>query len=541
MNKEESSVVSQVTDYTSSPNPSFNSGLGSVSKESNCMNNQGGKKPTEGLGEEEDAVAQSRCQYNPSSGIPHAYCPVSPGGVPTPAYCPYAVTKPYYSTGIRIGESIPTYHTHTSYERMTRPYEHLDPELCPRFPEQRETLSLDEGFDQTPVLKKILRSYNFKPRASDILREIEKCPNLDISTASVNNKDLGFVYSEIAPSVVCVSAFYGVEAKWVCSGLVIHWSSTDNEATILTCAKVLFNPKVSEHEFHLVVRIADGTLLLGKEDHVDFYHNLLTLKVKSKVELEAVDLRSRQANIVDGMEVISLGRSLYTSTLYDSIGKLYMERPNFGCDELLRSSCGIREICEGGPLVSNTGYVVGINFFGNHLCAHPLPTPIILSCLEMWESFSNVVRPWFGMRVIDLNQLSKEVSNQVRKEFNISTQASNVFVKEVYRGSVGSVADKNKLCSYDSVATLNGIRINSFKQYSELLSQASRAATGCDSAQRLMAVINPFDCRTDDISMEADYISVDDKRLYDCWPQVKVDEWKSNYKFGPRNPSFFVA
>lgn len=101
---------------------------------------------------------------------------------------------------------------------------------------------------------------------------------------------------------------------------------------------------ISKTLFQLIVRIADGTLLLGKEDHVDFYHNLLTLKVKSKVELEVIDLRSRQAGIVDGMEVISLGRSFFTSTLYDSIGKLYEERPNFGCDELLSSSCGIREV-----------------------------------------------------------------------------------------------------------------------------------------------------------------------------------------------------
>lgn len=105
------------------------------------------------------------------------------------------------------------------------------------------------------------------------------------------------------------------------------------------------------------MRIADGTLLLAKEDHVDFHHNLLILKVKSKVELEVVDLRSRQADIVDGMEVISLGRSFYTLALYDSIGKLYEEHPNFGCEDLLRSSCGIREVFT-LFLLSNVGNVM---------------------------------------------------------------------------------------------------------------------------------------------------------------------------------------
>ncbi|WOH02566.1 hypothetical protein DCAR_0521955 [Daucus carota subsp. sativus] len=421
-------------------------------------------------------------------------------------------------------------HVGISYTTVRkRPSYRPDVELCLRFPQTQ--------FDPT-VFKEIQDFYSFKPSASHILNEISSCPDLDISTASVNNEDLGVVYSEIAPSVVSVCAFDGVERKWHCSGLVIHWSLTDNEATILTSAKVLFKPKDPEFKFHLIIRMGDGTVLFGKEDQVDFYHNLLTLKVKSKVELEVLDLRSRQAQIVHGMEVISLGRSFYSSCLYDSFGNLYEEHPNFGCDELLKSSCGIREICEGGPLVTRDGYVVGINFFGDHPCAHPLPTPIILSCLEMWKSFRMIVRPWFGIRLIDMNQLSKEVSNHVRKFFNISTLKSHVFVKEVF---MGSVARKSNVRRYDSVATVNGIRIESYKQYSQLLSEASRAATSCDSSQRLVAVINPFDCRTEDISIEAEYVSVDDGRLYDCWPAAKVEEWKI-YKSGPTNPtSYYIA
>lgn len=44
-------------------------------------------------------------------------------------------------------------------------------------------------------------------------------------------------------------------------------------------------------------------------------------------------------------------------------------------------------MCEGGPLVTETGGVIGINFLGDFISAHTLPTPIILSCLEMWTSF----------------------------------------------------------------------------------------------------------------------------------------------------------
>ena len=39
------------------------------------------------------------------------------------------------------------------------------------------------------------------------------------------------------------------------------------------------------------------------------------------------------------------------------------------------------------------------------------------------------------------------------------------------------------------------------------------------------AVINPFDRPTDDIIIEADNISVDDKRFSSCWPLLVSDDW----------------
>nr|XP_017253191.1 PREDICTED: uncharacterized protein LOC108223434 isoform X2 [Daucus carota subsp. sativus] len=389
-------------------------------------------------------------------------------------------------------------------------YKPKPPQLCPRFPEHREILSLDAGFAQTPVLREIFSFRDYIASPQDIHQEMKRF-----------GVDLEVIASKIAPSVVAVSSFYGSKIKFDCSGLIIHWSSSEKEAIILTSAKLLYYPKGSEVEFHLIVRMADGTLLLAKEDHVDYYYNLLTLKVKPVVEPEVVDLRSRQAGIVDGMNVISFGRSLLTFTLYGDRGKLSEYPPSFGCYELSATNCGIPEIGEGGPLVNDEGYVVGINFFGHYRCAQALPTPTILSCLEMWKSFSTVLRPWFGIRVIDVKEYRKLVSNP-GKELDASNRDLSVSVKEVHEGSV---AYKNNVKSGDKVATLNGTKIETVKQYSQLLSEASRAATACESGHRLMAVINPFDRPTDDIIIEANNISVDDKRFSSCWPLLVSDDW----------------
>ncbi|KAK1380444.1 hypothetical protein POM88_027188 [Heracleum sosnowskyi] len=411
--------------------------------------------------------------------------------------------------------------------------------LSPWFPERKETLSLDDGFDQTPVLKEILGHYN-----SDCMSSAKFYSALVslkpywatsqwplLNSTAVNRKKLRMAYSTIAPSVVSISSFVGLERKIECSGVIIDWRSSENEATILTSARLLLTPKISDFfEFHIIVRMVDGTLLLAKEDRVDYYYNLLTLKVKSTVELSVVDLKSRQADIVDGMHVIALGRSFYDYALCDYSGKLYLEYPKFGCNELLTSTCCTPEnCCEGGPLINDTGNVVGVNFCYGF--AHPLPISVIIECLEMWRSASTVLRPWVGMSVVDANQLSYKAM----EKSNMSLEDSYVVVTKVYGGSL---AEKNNVRSGDLVATLNGTIIHSAKQYSQLfLSETSRATCGNSGQQNFTVVINPFNRRIDNISIEADYVSVEDKRFFESWIRYEDNQWDSQ-KFGSqKNPA----
>ncbi|KAL1807224.1 hypothetical protein ACET3Z_030292 [Daucus carota] len=394
------------------------------------------------------------------------------------------------------------------------------PELCLRFPDKRESESLDARFDQSPVLKKILDYYVDQKPSRDSLW-FSKDDQYVKTTA--DKKKLWRVYSTITPSVVSVSSFLGVERKIDCSGLIIDWNSTENEATVLTSAKILWSLKDTSLEFHLIVRTADGTLFLAREDYVDYHHNLLTLKIKSTIELKVVDLRCRQAEYVERMSVIALGRAFQTCLPSDYVGELSLAYPNFGCDELLMSTCKFSEICEGGPLITDTGYVIGINFKDaigiNFKDAHSLPAPVILSCLEMWRSFGTVVRPWFGMSVVDVDQLSY----CIWERYNIPVEGSYVVVKEVLKGSI---ADRNDVRPGDLVSTCNGVSIRSAKQYSQLLSEASQVLTACadPSQQSFTVVINPFDRHADNISIEAEQVSVDDKRFNYRWRGIS-GEW----------------
>lgn len=84
--------------------------------------------------------------------------------------------------------------------------------------------------------------------------------------------------------------------------------------------------------------MANGQLFLAREDHVDFYNNILTLKIKSEAELKVAELRG---DIVPegGMRVVAVGRTFYTYSFIDYEGELYQGYPDFGSHELVRSSC----------------------------------------------------------------------------------------------------------------------------------------------------------------------------------------------------------
>uniref|UniRef100_A0A803MHW6 PDZ domain-containing protein n=1 Tax=Chenopodium quinoa TaxID=63459 RepID=A0A803MHW6_CHEQI len=345
------------------------------------------------------------------------------------------------------------------------------PPLHHRFPEITGTYSIDAGFDQSPDLKKIYDHYT-KGKPS---------------------------VSQLSPK--------GVARTIDCSGLVIEWDATKNEAVILTSAKLLLSSVHETRENYIIVRLADGTLLLGKEDYVDYYHNLLTLRVKSTMKIKAVDLRSKQVDwddLVDGMKVTALGRMFPFCSLFDHGGDLHLQYPYFGCGELLSSSCDVYQGIEGGPLITDDGFVVGINFLDNYGFGNPLPTPIILASLDLWKSYRTVVRPWFGFSVVDLHQLPPDVWER----FNVSPTDSYVVVKEVYKGSI---AYEKGVCPGDLIATCNGIAIHSAKQYFQLLFDRSCVVTASGDSnmvdESFKVVIQSNGGHIGEISIEADNVA----------------------------------
>lgn len=96
--------------------------------------------------------------------------------------------------------------------------------------------------------------------------------------------------------------------------------------------------------FQIVVRLANGNILLAEEHYVDYYLNIVTLKVKSDVKLKPVEQYPYSLETVEG-DVVALARDFYTCKLVTCSGLIRMEYPYFGCENLVSSTCSGGKVC----------------------------------------------------------------------------------------------------------------------------------------------------------------------------------------------------
>ncbi|KAL6557878.1 hypothetical protein OROMI_018228 [Orobanche minor] len=370
--------------------------------------------------------------------------------------------------------------------------------------------------------------------------------------ASHKDKELGFTVMNLAPSVVSVSVFSGVKRYLDCSGVIIDWDDSNKMATVLTTAKVMRFPGIRD-DYFIAIRLANGKILLGEEDYVDHYNNIVTLKVNSDVTLKPVERYSYPVETAGGL-VVALGREFFTCKLSESSGVICKDHPYFGCELLISSTCSGSEVLEGGPIISRTGHLYGINFFDGSKFLHPLPTSVIYSSLDKWkingiimlvtllvslcmkcflmELYYTVMQPWFGLSVIDIAQLPHDALENIDGGCGDSTAV----VKEVYEGSP---AHKVGVCPGEIVTSLKRSRemitVNSAFEYARTLSNISGelSAYCLNMTPEILIFVRGYDsdiCKV----VHAENLRVNDKKFGWSWVVDESDEtdWYLEPRFG---------
>ncbi|TVU50949.1 hypothetical protein EJB05_02348, partial [Eragrostis curvula] len=168
------------------------------------------------------------------------------------------------------------------------------------------------------------------------------------------------------------------------ANLVKKCQDTDEVADGLT-----INVYLQNHE------TCKGNLL-----YYDFYYNICVIQIESPVHLPAKGFCSQPINfdVCSSKDVVALGRDREKHVLVVSAGKIIPKCSMLDCEELFVSTCRISKPKVGGPLMNMDGDFVGMNYY-HHKETPFIPSSIVFKCLQQFEFFRKVVKPWHGLRV----------------------------------------------------------------------------------------------------------------------------------------------
>ncbi|KAH9295435.1 hypothetical protein KI387_039023, partial [Taxus chinensis] len=272
--------------------------------------------------------------------------------------------------------------------------------------------------------------------------------------------------AKVAPAVVNLTVTQGRSAG---SGTII-----DSNGTILTNAHVVaeFTTGGVAHKGKIAVTLQDGRSFEGEVINADFQTDVAVVKIYSKTPLPVAKLGSSR-KLRAGDWVIALGCPLFLQNTVTAGIVSCVDRKSSdmglggGRREYLQIDCPINEGNSGGPLVNLDGEVVGVNtmkVLGADGMAFAIPIDSVINTVQQFKKHGRVVRPWLGMKMLDLNELI--VAQLKERDPSFPDVIEGVLVPQV---TPGSPADRAGFRTGDVVIQFDGKPIKSMKEIVEMM------------------------------------------------------------------------
>ncbi|XP_059648493.1 putative protease Do-like 14 isoform X2 [Cornus florida] len=220
--------------------------------------------------------------------------------------------------------------------------------------------------------------------------------------------------ARIGPAVVNLSVPQGFRGmtvgKSIGSGTII-----DADGTILTCAHVVvdFQGLSSSSKGKVDVTLQDGRTFEGTVVNADLHSDIALVRIKSKTPLPTAKLGS-SSKLRPGDWVVAVGcpLSLQNTITAGIVSCVDRKSSDLGLGgmrrEYLQTDCAINAGNSGGPLVNIDGEVIGVNIM-KVLAADGLgfsvPIDSVSKIIDHFKKNGRVVRPWLGLKMLDLNDL----------------------------------------------------------------------------------------------------------------------------------------
>ncbi|KAH6826563.1 Trypsin family protein with PDZ domain-containing protein [Perilla frutescens var. hirtella] len=277
--------------------------------------------------------------------------------------------------------------------------------------------------------------------------------------------------AKIGPAVVNLSipkGFLGVViGKSIGSGTIIN-----EDGTILTCAHAVVDLQGSS-KGRVEVTLQDGRSFEGTVVNADVHADIAVVKIKSKTPLPTAKLGS-SSKLRPGDWVVAMGcpltlQNTVTAGIVSCVDRKASDLGLGGMHrEYLQTDCAINPGNSGGPLVNVDGEVIGVNIMkvsGADGLNFAVPVDSVARIIEHFKRNGRVVRPWLGLKMIDLNDMIVAHLKEINTSF--PDVRRGVLIPMV---SPGSPADRAGFCPGDVLVEFGGRSVESIKEVIDIMS-----------------------------------------------------------------------
>jgi len=194
----------------------------------------------------------------------------------------------------------------------------------------------------------------------------------------------------LSQTIVSLASFNGNTRWFACSGILVEY---DLHKSVLTSASLVWSSNDENtivDNLQIEVRLPNGQCVKGTLQYCNLHYNIAVVNNMVFPDFCAANLY-HPMEIQTASEVVAVGRLFSTGRLTATRGIITDKQCNFGCNELMISTCKITKAGIGGPVVDFSGNFIGMNFYDEEETPF-LPRNVILECRKQFETQGYVLQ-----------------------------------------------------------------------------------------------------------------------------------------------------
>ncbi|CAM8925387.1 unnamed protein product [Rhodiola kirilowii] len=248
----------------------------------------------------------------------------------------------------------------------------------------------------------------------------------------------------------------------------------DADGTVLTCAHLLLDAhgRRNTSAGKVDVTLPDGRTFVGSIVNADAHSDIGIVKINSNSPLPVAKLgSSRKLRPGDPVVTIGCPLSLHNTVTAGIVSCLDRKSSDIGLGgmprEYIQTDCATNKGNSGGPLVNLDGEVVGVHIMSIHTASgysFAVPIDSVTKIIEHFKKHGKVVRPWLGLKMIDLSEMI--VAQLREKDDMFPNVKGGALVAVVIPRSPADVAG---FCPGDVITEINGQDVRNSSEIASLL------------------------------------------------------------------------